>query len=115
METNLRLTTVVGRVGQDAHADADNKPARFGVAVNQWNPDTKQEETVWVNCSAFDRQRELALANIRTGDRVWVTGKHSMYSGVSGPSDQLNVKSFGPAKVFAPLATDEAEEDGGWE
>lgn len=110
-ETNLRQVTVVGRVGQDAARDEKNKNVvRFGVAVNQWNPDTKQEETVWVNCSAWDRNATLAEARVKKGMRVWVTGKHSTFDGANGLVDQLNVKSIGMADLFEAVD----DEDAGW-
>ena len=110
--SNLRYVTVVGRAGQDAAPDEKNpNVVRFGVAVNQWNPDTKAEETVWVNCSAWDRNADLAAAKVKKGARVWVTGKHSIFNGAKGEVDQLNVKSMGSADVFTTAEGDDPDGD----
>lgn len=110
--SNLRQTTVVGRVGADAeYNDTGSKPrANFSVAVNQWNPDTKTEETVWVRCTAWERDAVAARDNVKKGMRVWVAGRHSIYNGTNGDVEQISVNGFGPAAIFFS-AGDSTEEE----
>lgn len=118
--TNLLLTTVVGRLGadpEDTTTSTKKKVLRFSVAVNQYNPVTKEEETVWVKCSAWDRNREYVLKHLKRGkgEFVWVTGTHSVYAGTSGDVDQLNVRGIGSAATFFTADDDvEEAEDGDW-
>ena len=114
--SNLLLTTVVGRLGADPEipeeGKAAGKVAKFSVAVNQYNNDTKTEETVWVRCSAWDRQKDYVMANLKNGKgaMVWVTGTHSVYEGASGAQDQLNVKGIGIAGNFMSAESDDGED-----
>lgn len=107
MASNLRLVTVVGRLGADPEVPEEGKAAgkvaKFSVAVNQYNPDTKAEETVWVACSAWDRNKDYVLKHLANGkgELVWVTGIHSIYAGTTGDKDQLNVKAIGIAGTFS--------------
>lgn len=116
MVGNLKQTTIVGRLGADpeevTEGRAAGKVVRFSVAVNQYNPDTKTEETVWVRCSAWDKQKDYVLKHLSAGkgEMVWVSGVHSIYSGTSGDVDQLNVKGVGIAGSFYGGGSDDSDE-----
>jgi single-strand DNA-binding protein len=117
--SNLRQTTIVGRLGSDPEfvtTSTGKDIARFSVAVNQYNPDTKAEETVWVKCTAWDRNRDYVEKHLKNGkgEMVWVTGIHSLYEPTSGEKqDQLNVKAVGIAATF--LNDDKDSDDGDWD
>jgi single-stranded DNA-binding protein len=117
--SNLLMTTVVGRLGsdpEDVTTATGKQVVKFSVAVNQYNKDTKAEETVWVKCSAWDRNREYVLKHLKRGkgEFVWVTGNHSMYEPAGGDSqDQLNVRAIGAASTFFG-GDEEEDDDGAW-
>ena len=113
--SNLIGKTVVGRLGADPEegiTPSGSEYVRFNVAVNQYNKDTKAEETVWVKCTAWDRNREYVLAHLKKGkgEMVWVTGDHTVYEGTSGKQDQLKVRAIGIAGNFAATDADDGED-----
>lgn len=110
IRTNLKTFTVVGRVGADPEvkvSPSGKNLAKFSVAVNEWDPESKTEVTTWVRCSAWETQADYVAANVRRGMRVFVSGQHSIYNGDSGEQEQLNVKAIGSASNFTTADEDE--------
>lgn len=92
--------SVVGRAGGDPEQVNDNL-VRFSVAVNEWDPAAKEAVTTWVRISAFDKQAEIAKANVRQGGMVYVRGQHTIYNdSAKGEVDQIKAFEIGSAERF---------------
>ena len=67
----MNSAILVGRVGQDPeikYFESGKSKTTFSIAVDRWNPKTKQREADWFNIQLWDKKAESA-AEIPQYDR----------------------------------------------
>lgn len=64
----------VGRVGQDPQP-VGSSGARFSLAIDEYNSNTKQQETLWVPLVAFGKTAEVVTKYVTKGRLLRVTAK----------------------------------------
>ena len=77
---NLNRIMLMGHLTRDPSLKeiaSGTNVANFGIAVNRrWNKKdgTKTEETLFIDCSAFNRLAELIYENLSKGDPIYIDG-----------------------------------------
>ena len=75
----MNTATIIGRVGQDAeikYFDSGKVKTSFSLAVNRWEPKTKEEVTDWFNIEVWDKkQAEFTKEYVKKGRQVVVDGR----------------------------------------
>ena len=74
----MNSAVLVGRVGQDPeikYFESGKSKTTFSIAVDRWNPKTKQREADWFNIQMWDKKAESAAEWIKKGALVSVEGK----------------------------------------
>ncbi len=74
----VNSVVIVGRVGQDPemkYFESGKVRTSFSVAVNRWNPRTKEETTDWFNVEVWDKQAEIVGEWVKKGRLVGVEGR----------------------------------------
>lgn len=74
----MNSVIIVGRVGQDPeikYFETGKSKTTFSVAVNRWNPKTKQQEPDWFNIQLWDKKAESAAEWIKKGAMVGIEGR----------------------------------------
>ena len=93
------LITVNGRLGRNAELVQGKNGSEFikySLAVDEYNPETKQNDTVWLNVlDATDRSKKMIqyltkgkLINLVGNDRV------TIFNGQNGPMISHDVRTF---------------------
>lgn len=111
------IMTIKGRVGRDPELSitpTGKKLARYSLAVNGWNSDTREETTTWYEISAFDRHAVIANQSVHKGMSIYVTGRHSTFVGTKGTINQLAANEQGHADRFFFDEEDATEEVPEW-
>lgn len=70
----MNQANFVGRVGQDPQP-VGSSGARFSIAIDEYNSQTKQQETLWVPLVAFGKTAEIVSKYVTKGRLVRVTCK----------------------------------------
>lgn len=68
----------VGRVGQDPQP-IGTSGTRFSLAIDEYNSQTKQQETLWVPFVAFGKTAEIATKYVTKGRLLRVSGKFQIH------------------------------------
>ncbi|MBR1618109.1 single-stranded DNA-binding protein [bacterium] len=74
----MNSVVLVGRVGQDPeikYFESGKSRTTFSIAVQRWNPKTKQREPDWFNVQLWDKKAESAAEWIKKGSLVSIEGK----------------------------------------
>ena len=74
----MNSAILVGRVGQDPeikYFESGKSKTTFSIAVDRWNPKTKQREADWFNIQLWDKKAESAAEWIKKGSMVSIEGK----------------------------------------
>ena len=74
----MNSAILVGRVGQDPeikYFESGKSKTTFSIAVNRWNPKTKEREADWFNIQLWDKKAESAAEWIKKGALVSVEGR----------------------------------------
>ncbi len=74
----MNSAILVGRVGQDPeikYFESGKSKTTFSIAVDRWNPKTKQREADWFNIQLWDKKAESAAEWIKKGAMVSIEGK----------------------------------------
>lgn len=74
----MNSVVLVGRVGQDPeikYFESGKSRTSFSIAVDRWNPKTKQREADWFNIQLWDKKAESAAEWIKKGSLVSIEGK----------------------------------------
>lgn len=105
--------TVIGRVGTNpeiSETPTGKKLAKFRLAEAGYDRVAREPTTTWWDVSGFERDADIIEKNVRTGARIYVTGRASVYHGTTGDKDQIKVNEVGSAERFFPPADDEGGE-----
>jgi single-stranded DNA-binding protein len=111
-----KYTHLVGRAGRDGEfktTPGGKSLLKFSLAVEEgWDGDEKKVVTRWYDVSAWDALADSLIGKIKTGSRLWVFGKTSVYSGTSGDRDQISAREVGTVDRFmvAPVVDDDDDE-----
>jgi len=104
---------LVGRAGRDAelrYTPTGKALLKFSLAVEEgWDGDEKKPVTRWYDVSAWDALAESLSGKIKTGARLWVFGKTSVYTGASGDRDQISAREVGTVDRFMVTLSDDDE------
>lgn len=89
----------VGRLGRDAERhDGKNGSSfvTFNVAVNEYNPETKQNDTVWLRVIDGSERTLNMLQYLKKGTMLNIVGSErvSIYNGANGPTINRDVRVF---------------------
>lgn len=74
----MNSVVLVGRVGQDPeikYFESGKSRTSFSIAVDRWNPKTKQREADWFNIQLWDKKAESAAEWIKKGSLISIEGK----------------------------------------
>ena len=74
----MNSAILVGRVGQDPeikYFESGKSKTTFSIAVDRWNPKTKQREADWFPIQLWDKKAESAAEWIKKGSMVSIEGK----------------------------------------
>ena len=74
----MNSAILVGRVGQDPeikYFESGKSKTTFSIAVNRWNPKTKQQEADWFNIQLWDKKAESAAEWVKKGALISVEGR----------------------------------------
>lgn len=74
----MNSAILVGRVGQDPeikYFESGKSKTTFSIAVNRWNPKTKEREADWFNIQLWDKKAESAAEWIKKGALISVEGR----------------------------------------
>ena len=66
----MNSAILVGRVGQDPeikYFESGKSKTTFSIAVNRWNPKTKEREADWFNIQLWDKKAESAAEWVKKG------------------------------------------------
>ena len=88
----VNSVVLVGRAGQDPemkYFDSGKVKTTFSIAVNRWNPRTKEENTDWFNIEVWDKQAEVAGEWVKKGTLVGIEGRLAS-SKWKGPDGEMN-------------------------
>lgn len=95
---------ISGNVGKDLEltytSGKGTAVGKFSVAVNEYNSQTKQNDTMWVNVTIFGKVAESLSPYLVKGTKVIVTGKLSIRKytandGIEKQSVEIIADSFG--------------------
>ena len=103
MAETQKVMTIVGRIGrvdEETITPTGKSLTKFSVAVSGWDREAREETTTWYECSAWEKDSSIVQDNVKVGQLVYVTGRHSVYSGTSGDKQQLNINEIGSAERF---------------
>ena len=90
----------VGRLGRDAEKHESKTPgvffATYTIAVDDFNVETKQNETVWVRVVDWSDRTLNMLQYLKKGTLLYVQGslKTSMYQGKNGIQISNDVRAY---------------------
>lgn len=89
----------VGRLGKDAEAHdtkSNGKFATYTVAVDEYNQETKQNDTVWVRVIDWSERTLNMLQYLKKGTLIYVVGslKTSIYEGKNGSQVSNDVRAY---------------------
>ena len=76
----MNSAILVGRVGQDPeikYFESGKSKTTFSIAVDRWNPKTKQREADWFTIELWGKRAESAAEWIKKGSLVAVEGRVS--------------------------------------
>ena len=102
----MNSVVIVGRVGQDPeikYFESGKSKTTFSLAVNRWNPKTKERDTDWFNIQLWDKKAESAAEWIKKGSMISVEGR-IMISKWQNPDGEMveryliNASDFGFAE-----------------
>jgi len=74
----MNSAVLVGRVGQDPeikYFESGKSKTTFSIAVDRWNPKTKQREADWFKIQLWDKKAESAAEWVKKGSLVSVEGR----------------------------------------
>ena len=74
----MNSAILVGRVGQDPeikYFESGKSKTTFSIAVDRWNPKTKQREADWFPIQMWDKKAESAAEWVKKGSLISVEGK----------------------------------------
>jgi len=77
----MNSAIIVGRVGQDPeirYFESGKSKTTFSLAVQRWNPKTKQREPDWFNIQMWDKKGESAAEWVKKGALISVEGRISV-------------------------------------
>ena len=95
---DLNKVQLIGRVGRDPESKkaGEKTIASFSVATSYGTGDNVKTE--WHNCTAWDKQAEIALQILHKGDRVYIEGRLSYNTVGEGAEkktySQITVSNF---------------------
>lgn len=85
----MNVCSFVGRVGQDPKPLGDNG-ARFSMAIDEYNSQTKSRETLWINCVAFGKTAETVKNYVEKGRLVGITARYQVRKYQSGGEERTD-------------------------
>ena len=74
----MNTAVLVGRSGRDAEVkyfESGKVKSGFSIAVNRWDPKTKEEVADWFNVDAWDKLAEFTGEYVKKGTQVAVEGR----------------------------------------
>jgi len=74
----MQTLILLGHTTKDAESIPTKKKTnftKFCVAVNDFNPNTKEEKSVFYDVLVFGKQADAAFERVKKGDMVMVVGK----------------------------------------
>ena len=109
------IVNFVGRLGKDAESHdskSNGKFTTYTVAVDEYNQETKQNETTWIRVIDWSDRTSNLLQYLKKGTMVQVVGseKVSIYNGQNGPQISREVRAYNLDFVRVGKKADETQE-----
>lgn len=92
------IVNFIGRLGRDAekHDSKNGSFVSYSIAIDEWNPETKENETIWIRVTDGSERTMNMLQYLKKGTMLQVVGTErvSIYNGQNGQIINRDVRAL---------------------